>query len=108
MLAIVAVGAAVNNALYGTSLGSASVLAAGGPAASTRIGALTNQAGWMWLALLAVSAVAFAVFVVRHWYRAHRWFSRGDAFVTRHALFDVALVFVFTAGFVLTRGNFIG
>jgi hypothetical protein len=108
MLAIVAVGVAVNNALYGTTLGSVNVLTASGPTASTRIGALTNQSNSIWLAVLAVSAVAFSIFVFRHWYRAHRWFSRGETFVSRHPWFDIVTVFVFTAGFVITRSNVIG
>lgn len=103
MVAIIGVGAVINQALYGVSLGSATGwLAASAPLAPTRIDVLTGQTGWG-LVLIAVTAVAALVFAAMHWYRFHRFLNRGEAFVLRHPWFDISLVAILTAGFVLTR-----
>ena len=110
MLAIVGVGALANQALYKSSLLSSKAGAAigghysGGLGASSRLQSLIgNQANWIFLAVLGVSAVAFTVFIVSHWYRLHKLINRGEAFVIRRPWVEISTVAVFTVGFVLTR-----
>lgn len=106
MLLIVGLGAAVNQywpwAVQAALVPSELLSSDGQPL--TRIQTLTNdQTGQILLVVLAITALAFAVFVYRHWYRIHRLVNRGEKFVYQHVWIDVAAVFVFTAGFVLTR-----
>lgn len=70
----------------------------------SRIQILTgSQSEWSLLAVMALSGGAMILFVLRHGYRLHRWLSRGEAFVTKHPYLDIFVVFVITAGCVLTR-----
>lgn len=70
----------------------------------SRIQTLTgNQASWSVLLLSALAGGALALFLVRHGRRLHRMLIRGERFITHHPLLDIAAVFVFTAGYVLTR-----
>lgn len=72
----------------------------------SRIQLLTNgRAAWSALALSALSGAALALFIVRHGLRLHRLLRRGEVFIVHHALLDIAIVMVFTAGFILTRGS---
>jgi uncharacterized membrane protein YidH (DUF202 family) len=103
MLAIVGVGAEVNKLIYGSGFGFSSTLAAGKPAAATRVQALTNQASWSLMVVIVVTAAAAAVFTFSHWYRLQRAFNRGEEFVVSHPWFDILLVAVLTSGIVLTR-----
>ena len=109
MLAIVGIGAAVNrlwpagglSGLAGSQAYS-SPLAAAEPL--TRVQVLAGSRSPVLVAtVVLVTATAFAVFLFRHWRRLHRYLNQGEAFVYRHAWLDIAAVFVFTAGFVLTR-----
>jgi len=103
MLAIVGAGVAVNNSLYSGGFGLSSTFAAGGPAASTRISAMTGQAGWGLAAVVFITAAAAAVFTFSHWYRIRSVVSRGETFAISHPWFDILLVLVLTSGVVLTR-----
>lgn len=103
MLVIVGVGAVINQALYGTSLGSTGWLTANAPLAPTRVDVLTGQSGWGLPVVVIVTAAAAMIFVVTHWYRFHRLINRGETFIVRHPWFDIALVVILTAGVILTR-----
>lgn len=70
----------------------------------SRIAMLTGgDAAWSALVLSAIAGAALTLFLVRHGKRFHRFIVKGEAFVVHHPLLDIAAVFVFTAGFVLTR-----
>jgi uncharacterized membrane protein YidH (DUF202 family) len=68
----------------------------------TRMQALTGSQealGWA----VIITGAAFATFIFRHWHRVHRLINKSEAFVYRNGWIDVATVFVFTIGVVLTR-----
>lgn len=70
----------------------------------SRVQLLTgSRTQWPLLAAIALSGAAMLVFVLRHGYRLHRWLTRGEIFVTQHPYLDIAIVFIITAGCVLTR-----
>ena len=70
----------------------------------SRIQILTGGGqSWSLLAVITLAGAAGALFILRHSYRLHRVLNRGEAFVTRHPYLDIAVVFIFTAGCVLTR-----
>ncbi len=72
----------------------------------SRIQVLTGgQAAWSALALSALTGAALMLFIVRHGFRIRRTISRGEAFVAHHPYLDIAVVFIFVAGFVLTRSS---
>ena len=106
MLAIVAGGALVNNALYRTSTAtvSAGAVISGSAGSPSRLqNLLGNQANWIFLAAIAITGVTFTVFLVSHWYRIHRWMNKKQAYVISHPLLELTAVFVFTVGFIVTR-----
>lgn len=71
-----------------------------------RIQLLTGgQAIWSLAAVSAIAGAALALFVARHGVRIHRALLRGEAYITHHPWFDVAMVLITTAGFVLTRSG---
>ncbi len=106
MLLIIGAGAAVNH--YWPQAVSAALVpgdlfsSSGQPYArvQTLVG---NQSQTLLLAVVAITAIAFAIFVFRHWYRFHRVLNRGEKFVSEHPWFDIATVAVFTIGFILAR-----
>ena len=70
----------------------------------SRIQVLTDgQAAWSALLVSAIAGAALALFLVRHGRRLHRLVVQGEAFVSHHPWLDITVVFVFTAGFILTR-----
>ena len=70
----------------------------------SRIAVLTGgNAQWSALLISAIAGAALAIFLIRHGRRLHRLIVQGEVFITHHPLLDIAIVFVFTAGFVLTR-----
>lgn len=72
----------------------------------SRIQVLTGgQAPWILVAVIAMSGIAMGVFLLRHGYRVHRLLSRGEAFIVHHPYLDIAIVFIITAGAVLTRSS---
>lgn len=64
---------------------------------------LMNGNYWSLIAVVVLAGAACALFVLRHSYRLHRALNRGEAFVTRHPYLDISVVFIITAGAVLTR-----
>lgn len=72
----------------------------------SRIQLLTGgQAPWSVFAVSLLMTTAVLVFVVRHGLRLKRLLTQGEVFVSHHPLFDVAVVLIATAGFVLTRAG---
>jgi hypothetical protein len=70
----------------------------------SRIAVLTGgNAAWSGLLVSALAGAAFMLFLVRHGRRLHKLLVRGEVFVAHHPWLDITVVFVFTAGFVLTR-----
>lgn len=89
---------------------------AGAPAAANVLGAeqesrpvsriqllVGGEAAWSLMLVITVTAAAGALFVLRHGYKAHRWLTRGEQFVSQHPYYDIAIVFLITGGCVLTR-----
>lgn len=109
MLAIVGAGAVVNRLWAAGALAGANATLALNPQPAatqslTRIQNLTgDQTGQILDLVILVTFAAAVVFVVRHSQRLHRLLTKGEAFVSDHPLLDIVTVFVFTAGFVLTR-----
>lgn len=69
-----------------------------------RIQLLTGgQAAWSLVAISALAGAALALFITRHGVRLHRALTRGEAFITHHPWFDIAMVFITTAGILLSR-----
>ena len=62
-------------------------------------------AAWATVAASALAGAALALFITRHSLRLHRAFVRGETFVNHHPMFDIMIVFIFTAGFILTRSS---
>lgn len=70
----------------------------------SRIEALAGgQAAWSALLVSALAGAALTLFLVRHGRRLHKLLIQGERFVLHHPVLDIAAVFVFTAGYVLTR-----
>jgi len=70
----------------------------------SRIQVLTGgHAQWIGLAATIVMLAALGIFIARHGYRVRRALSRGEAFVAHHPYLDIAIVFIFMAGYVVTR-----
>src|SRR5665213_1171319 len=70
----------------------------------SRIQLLTGgQAEWSALAVSALAGVALALLIIRHGLRLRRLVVEGETFVANHPMLDIAITFVVTAGFVLTR-----
>ena len=63
----------------------------------------TTSAEWSMLALSALTAIAVVIFFVKHGLLWHRVLVRGEKFIMKHHLLDVALVAIAVLGFVLTR-----
>ncbi len=71
-----------------------------------RIQLLTGgRATWSALALSAIAGAALTLFLIRHGFRLRRLITQGEMFVVHHPLLDITFVFIFTAGFVLTRAS---
>lgn len=91
----------VSSAVLGTNVTSPTNIAA---QPVSRIQLLAgNQSAWALLAVVTVTAAAMALFLLRHGYRLHRLLSNGEAFIVHHPYIDIAIVFIITAGVVLTR-----
>jgi cell division septation protein DedD len=70
----------------------------------SRIQLITNgQAAWSTFVVSVLAVVCVAVFVLRHGLFWHRTLVKGEAFITRHKFFDIALVATAVIGYVLTR-----
>jgi len=72
----------------------------------SRIQLLTGgEAPWSMLLVSALAGAALTLFIIRHGIRLRRLLSRGELFISHHPLLDIAVVFIFTAGFILTRAG---
>jgi uncharacterized protein YkwD len=72
----------------------------------SRIQLLTGgQAAWSLAVVSALAGAALALFIVRHGLRFRRLMVESEAFISHHPVLDIAIVFIFTAGFVLTRSS---
>jgi hypothetical protein len=98
LFAIIGGGVALNKAWY--SSGYFSEKAA--DLSTTRVEALTGST-WSAIIVALLATAAMAVFLFRYGYRVQRVMNRGEAFVVHHPWIDVALVFVVTAGVLLSR-----
>lgn len=101
MLAVVGIGQLASQVWIVSGVASADTAQA---ATGTRLAAMTgNYSLNLFYTVLAVTFAAFAVFVLNHWYRLHKWLNRGEMFMVEHAWFDIGLVVIITAGVLLTR-----
>lgn len=70
----------------------------------SRIQMITSgRAAWSGLAVSALAGAALMLFVVRHGLKLRLLIFEGEHFFFTHPLLDVVIVFIFSAGFVLTR-----
>jgi uncharacterized membrane protein YidH (DUF202 family) len=70
----------------------------------SRLSVITSDHSFVLLyIILGITFLAFALFIMLHWYRVQRVLNRGEAFMVHHTWFDICLVLIFTAGVVLTR-----
>lgn len=105
MLAIVGIGLFVNNH-WPESLTNMSYSISTSASSVSRIEAVTgNQDGWALLLVIAMTSIAAAVLIFQHWFRVKRLLNQGERFIAKHPLFDIALVAICTAGFVLSQNS---
>lgn len=72
----------------------------------SRIQLMTGgQAAWSALAIFALAGAAFALFIIRHGLRLRRLVLEGESFVVHHPMLDIAIVFIFTSGFILAQAG---
>ena len=72
----------------------------------SRIQLMTGgQAAWSALAVSALAGALAMFFIIRHGLRLRKLVFQGEYFIINHPLLDIAIVFVITAGFVLTRSS---
>jgi hypothetical protein len=50
-----------------------------------------------------IASLALLVFLLRHSFAWHKVLIKGERFVIRHPLLDIAFVAIATAGFILTQ-----
>jgi uncharacterized membrane protein YidH (DUF202 family) len=109
MLAVVAGGALLNRALYGSSSPTTSAGAAIGGQTTASLGSsriqnlFGTQSDKIFVAALILTAAILVIFVVSHWYRLHRLITKGEAYIISHPRLEIGAVFIITVGFVLTR-----
>lgn len=60
-------------------------------------------AAWSAFAVSAIATVAIAVFFLRHGLMLRRALVKGEAFIHKHPLLDIAIVAIATIGLVLTQ-----
>ena len=103
MLSIILVGIAIDHTWTG-SAGSASLGNAANGSDNTLLATVTGSSSTSLLyGVILVSFAAFAAFVVIYWLKVSRWLSKGKAYAVNHPWIDASLVFIFTAGTILTR-----
>lgn len=69
-----------------------------------RIQLLTGgQAAWSLLVVSALAGAACALLITRHGLKIHRALVRGEMYIIHHPWFDIVMVLITTAGFVLSR-----
>ncbi len=106
MFAIIGGGVWLNKYWYAhPALTSSSAGAAVSSAGTSRLQSIFGgNSTWVLPAALVITAIAFAVFIISHWYRLHRYINKGELFIVRHPAWEIATVAIFTFGYVLTRG----
>jgi hypothetical protein len=55
--------------------------------------------------LMGITALAVALFIIRHGRLLHRSLVKGEVFIAHHWMLDIVLVVLATVGFVLTRNS---
>ncbi len=69
-----------------------------------RIQLITNgHATWSLFAVSVIASSALIIFVLRHGFYLRRLLNRGELFVVHHHMFDIIILGIAVAGFVLTR-----
>jgi hypothetical protein len=71
----------------------------------SRISTLSTSQTLLPMFVACLTGVAVVVFLTRHARFLHRSVVRGEVFVLAHPLFDIALVLIATAGFVLSQAS---
>lgn len=72
----------------------------------SRVQLLTGgQAPWSMFAISLLASSAVIVFMLRHGLRLKRLLTQGEVYVLHHPVFDLVIVFIATAGFILTRAS---
>ena len=105
MLAIVAIGAYVNKSLYASGSFTTATGAIGNGVGSSRIQNIVgDQASWIYLCLLGLTAIAFMYFIGSHYRRFHKMINKGERYLSKHPSVDISVVLLITIGFILTRG----
>jgi len=69
----------------------------------SRIQVITGQTSWIFYLVAALAGSALTLFVVRHMRKMKRWLNKSEKFIAHHPWLDIAMVFIVTAGYVLTR-----
>jgi hypothetical protein len=108
MLAIIGLGAFLNKALYNSPpapLSSAGAALAQSGNSSRLQGLFGNSSSKVFLIALAITAVAFSIFILTYWYRLYRYINKGELFIIRHPAWEIATVSIFTVGYILTRSR---
>lgn len=110
MFAVLGGGLLVNQALdQAASTNGVNTVALGnqpifGVESATRVQSIFGtQSSTILIVVLSLTTAAAGLFIISHWYRIHRLITQGEEYVIRHPWLEIVLVFIFTAGFVLTR-----
>jgi uncharacterized membrane protein len=107
MLAIVGVGALVNNLLYSSaSLSRASATIYGNHVALSRVQSITgDNSSMVYLGALAITLLAFCYLLYTHYFRFHKVIIKGENYLIAHPYADISVITLCTIGFILTRGG---
>lgn len=71
----------------------------------SRLQVLAGQQAWVAYGASALIGAALAIFIVRHTRKIHRWVTKSEYYIAHHPWFDIAMVVVITAGFIVTRSS---
>lgn len=70
----------------------------------SRIQLMTDgHATWSLFAVTLIASSALIVFLLRHGFYLRRAMTRGEMFIAHHPMFDLVILIIAVAGFVLTR-----
>jgi hypothetical protein len=62
-----------------------------------------GQASWSLFALSLIASGMLIIFILKHSIAWHRVFRRGERFMFKHPLLDIAIMAVATIAFILTQ-----
>jgi len=65
--------------------------------------ASSEQTPWSAFAISTIAAVSLAIFLLRHGLMWHRYLVKGERFIMKHKLLDIALVALGVVGILLTQ-----